>query len=155
MWIEKEDDRGGERFVDIFFDIRIQLHAGNLFDDQSQKHVVDIGVNGFASRLILQRRFQNHFLCRGFFHRIQIVDAVDNSIVFVIRIVMILRIGWEAGLVFQNILKGHRILAQDCRTGFVLKLREVALDRIGNVNLPFADQHLQRIVGRVHFGIGG
>ena len=57
-----------QRLVDIFFDKDIEIHAGNLFDDQSQKHVVDIRVYGLASRLILQRSLQYHFPGRGFFH---------------------------------------------------------------------------------------
>ena len=67
---------------------------------------------------------------------------------------MILRIGRESGLMFQNVLESHRVLAPDGSACFILEFREIALNRIGNIDLAFADQHLQRIVGRVHFGVG-
>ena len=151
----------------------IQTHAGDLLDDEAQQHVVHVGVDGLAARLIGQGRGQHHLEGgltvlgeQGVVHALlgQLGDLVE-------LVVVVLGIGVKAGLVHQNVTDGQLglpledlglllfggALLED-GLALVVKLGEELGDGVVQgdvVHVGALGEHvLQGVVDGVHLGVG-
>ena len=151
----------------------VQAHAGDLLDDEAQQHVVHVGVDGLAARLVGQGRGQHHLEGglpvlgeQGVVHALlgQLGDLVE-------LVVVVLGVGVEAGLVHQDVPDGQLGLPLEdlglvLRAGalledglaLVVKLGEELGDGVVQrdvVHVGALGEHvLQGVVDGVHLGVG-
>ena len=148
----------------------IQPFARHLLHDKAQKHVVHIRVDCLAAWLIGQRRGQNHLQS---FLPVLGEQGVAHALLgllgdLVKLVIVILRVRIKAGLMHQDVPNGELGLPrQDLSLHFlrgpvlenggslIVKLRIEIRDASIQADLAPVHQVLQRIVHRVHLGIGG
>ena len=151
----------------------VQAHAGDLLDDEAQQHVVHVGVDGLAARLIGQGRGQHH-LEGGL--TVLGEQGVGHALLRLLGdlielVVVVLGIGVKAGLVHQDVPDGQLGLPlQDLGLllfggalledglALVVELGEELGDGVVQGDVVHAGalgQHvLQGVVDGVHLGVG-